>query len=108
MQRVIDDRVDHLLSDLRLAAPPRRDRPHRVDAPGLERPATVRTVSGVVAHCRAIASFATPSAANNNADGLHHLTMRQRRRARHPLQLGPLHRDDTFNGAATTTGMLPP
>ena len=68
MQRVMHDRVDRLLRDARLAPRPGAIDPTASRPPPSNLRRHRRTVSGDVPHSRAIASFATPSAANTNAD----------------------------------------
>ena len=90
MQRVGHDRLDHLIADLRLAPPPRRDRPNRGDTAEFELgpppPHRVRRRVQLPSNrfvCHPIGREQQPTS-------LMHPTMRQRRRPRHPLQRSPI------------------
>ncbi len=90
VQRVVNDGVDHRLRNLGLAAPARRDRPHRLDPALLELgPPPPHRVRRRRTRPRDH-SVRRPISGQQQRRGLHHTPMRQRRRASHPLQLDPL------------------
>jgi len=66
-----------------------------------------RTVSESTSQRRAISSLATPSLAHNSPRACTNLSIRQRRRGRHPLQIGTLE-PLTGIAAAIVTGIVQP
>lgn len=84
-----------------------RPRPDAIDPTASNLRRHRRTVSGVVAHSRAIASFAAPSATNNKADAC--ITQRCGSDDDPAIRSNSTRCSrDTFNGGAITNGVLPP